>query len=232
MRLVIATILYCASVAGAQEVNPAYFSGMKWRSIGPARSGYIPAPAGIPGDPTTYYVGLPEGGVWKTTDSGTTWKPIFDQVHIASIGAVAVAPSEPSTVYVGTGNQSGWSFTPGKGVYKSTDAGRTWTNIGLPQSQYIGAVIVMPRDPNTVLVAAQGGRGGGGERGVYRTTDGGRTWTRVLPTDGSEGASDLYYDFDDPRVIYAAVGNAGGFGRGAEPPARGTGIYKSTDGGV
>src|SRR6476469_7514855 len=178
------------SQTAASATNAAFFSDMRWRSIGPPRSGYISAPAGVPGDPTTYYIGTPEGGVWKTTNAGTTWKPIFDDMHVPSIGAVAVAPSEPNTVYVGTGNQSGWSFTPGDGVYKTTDGGRTWTNTGLRTSQYIGAIFVDPHNANTVLVAAQGGRGGGaGERGVYRTTDGGRAWTRVLHTDGSAGAS-------------------------------------------
>jgi Sortilin, neurotensin receptor 3, len=182
-------------------INPEYFADLKWRSIGPPRSGYVSAPAGIPGDPTTYYAGMPEGGVWKTTNAGNTWKPVFDEMHVASVGAVAVAPSEPNTVYVGTGDRSGWSFTPGKGVFKSTDAGKTWTNVGLRSSPYIGAVIIAPRNPNVVLVAAQGrgGRGGGAasatqagdERGVYRTADGGRTWTRVLPTTGPADASDI-----------------------------------------
>jgi photosystem II stability/assembly factor-like uncharacterized protein len=240
-----------ASRAAAQQMKPAYFAEMRWRSIGPPRSGYISAPAGVPGEPTTYYVGTPAGGVWKTTNGGTTWTPIFDDVHVASIGAVAVAPSEPATVYVGTGNASGWSFTPGNGVYKSTDGGKTWTNVGLRVSQYIGAIVVAPRDANTVLVAAQGGRGGAGrggagragagapaadvgERGVYRTTDGGRTWTRVLPVDGSSGALDLYYDFYSPEIVYASL-SAGGFGGGAAAGAGtggGTGIYKSTDAGV
>src|SRR5205823_9911918 len=128
--------------------------------IGPPRSGYVSAPAGVPGDPTTYYVGLPEGGVWKTTNGGTTWKPIFDEVRIASVGAVAVAPSDPKIVYVGTGNQSGWSFTVGKGVYKSIDAGRTWAPSGLQGSQYIGGIFVDPRSATDVLVAVQGPRAG------------------------------------------------------------------------
>src|SRR5262249_16059758 len=145
----------------AQQIDPSYFSGMRWRSIGPPRSGYISAPAGVPGDPTTYYVGLPQGGVWKTTNAGTTWKPIFDDEHVASIGAVAVAPSAPKPVYVGTGNQSGWSFTAGKGMYKSSDAGKTWTNIGLRASQYIGGIVVDPRNANNVLVAVQGPRAPG-----------------------------------------------------------------------
>ena len=193
----------------ARQVNPSYFGDLHWRYIGPPRSGYISAPAGVPGDPTTYYAGMPEGGVWKTTNGGMTWKPIFDDVHVASVGAVAVAPSDHDVVYVGTGNQSGWSFTTGKGIYKSTDAGQTWTNVGLADSQYIGGIVVDPRNAEHVLVAAIGrarlapgaadaaaaaadaGAPADGERGVYRTTDGGRTWTRVLPADGSAGASDV-----------------------------------------
>src|SRR5262249_41473353 len=185
----------------AQQVSASYFAELRWRSIGPPRSGYVSAPAGVPGDPTTYYVGLPEGGVWKTTNGGTTWKPIFDEMHVASIGAVAVAPSDPRIVYVGTGNQSGWSFTTGKGMFKASDGGKTWAASGLRDSQYIGGLFVDPRNPNAVLVAAQGPRAGGPggaarpttpaggrgsassadaantvERGVYRSTDGGRSW--------------------------------------------------------
>src|SRR4029079_2049656 len=106
----------------AAQVDSSDFADLKWRSIGPPRSGYVSAPAGIPGDPTTYYAGMPEGGVWKTTNAGNTWRPVFDDVHVASVGAVAVAPSERNTVYVGTGDRSGWAFTPGKGVFKSADA--------------------------------------------------------------------------------------------------------------
>src|SRR6266571_3061184 len=157
VRLVCAVVVLTLATVHAQPLKISSLPDLRWRSIGPPRSGYISAPAGIPGDPTTYYVGTPAGGVWKTTNGGTTWRPIFDDVHVASVGAVAVAPSEPATIYVGTGNLSGWSFTPGNGVYKSTDAGKTWTNVGLRASQYIGAIMVQPRTSNTVLVAAQGG---------------------------------------------------------------------------
>src|SRR3954469_11038891 len=164
-----------AAAAPSDPINPAAFAELKWRSIGPPRSGYVSAPAGVPGDPSTYYVGLPEGGVWKTVNAGTTWTPIFDEGRVASVGAVVVAPSDPKIIYVGTGNQSGWSFTAGKGVYKSTDAGHTWTNVGLSASQYIGAIVVDTRNANNVLVAALGPRPGtsveGAERGVYRTTN-------------------------------------------------------------
>jgi photosystem II stability/assembly factor-like uncharacterized protein len=247
VALLLASVIPLARVAArAPQVNPSSFAELRWRSIGPPRSGYVSAPAGVPGDPTTYYVGLPEGGVWKTTNAGTTWKPIFDDVRVASVGAVAVAPGDPQTVYVGTGNQSGWSFTIGKGVYKSIDGGRSWTNVGLSRSQYIGGIVVDPRNASNVLVAALGPRPAGaagarasaegtpedGERGVYRSSDAGRSWTRVLPADGSFGASDVYIDYADPQIVYALL-TAGGGGFGAPQPAgSGTGVYKSMDGGA
>src|SRR5262245_30142092 len=218
----------------AQQVSSSYFSGLHWRNIGPPRSGYVAVPAGVPGDPTTYYAGMPEGGVCKTTNGGLTWKPIFDAVGVASVGGVAVAPSDPRIVYVGTGNQSGWSFTTGKGVYKSVDAGSSWTKVGLPASQYIGGIVVDPRNANNVIVAAQGSRGGGpGERGVYRSTDSGRNWSRVLPADGSAGASDVYLDYGDPQIVYALL-TAGVIPTAGAAPAdtSNTGIYKSVDGGA
>jgi photosystem II stability/assembly factor-like uncharacterized protein len=230
--LITAALVLCAlAIPRAEQVNPSYFADMKWRSIGPPRSGYVSAPAGIPGDPTTYYAGMPEGGVWKTTNGGVTWKPIFDDAHVASVGAVAVAPSNPNIVYVGTGSQVIWSFTAGKGVYKSIDAGKTWMNVGLPTSRYIGGIVVDPKNPDVLLVAALGARqvppgaAAGApspdttsERGVFRSADGGRTWTRVLAADGSAGASDVFGDYRDGQITYALLTN-------------GT-AHKSTDGGM
>jgi hypothetical protein len=186
---------FCAAAAFAlalpaappsDEVNPAAFSGLRWRSIGPPRSGYISAPAGVPGDPTTYYAGMPEGGVWKTTNAGTTWTPIFDDVRVASVGAVAVAPSDPNVVYVGTGNQSSWAFTIGKGVYKSTDAGKTWTNVGLSSAQYIGAIVVDPRNANNVLVATVSPPAGA--RGANPAAPADADRQRVAPPPGARRA--------------------------------------------
>jgi photosystem II stability/assembly factor-like uncharacterized protein len=243
--LALASILLVPASGIAQQVDPAVFAGMRWRSIGPNRSGYVAAPAGVPGDPTTYYVGLPEGGVWKSSNGGTTWEPIFDSEHVASVGAVVVAPSNHRVVYVGTGDRSGWSFTPGNGVYKSIDGGRTWTNIGLRGSSYVSAIVVDPRNPDIVLVAALGGAPGpntASGRGLFRSIDGGRNWHQVLGGD-SGGAADLSDDYSDPAVIYAVLqrgfGGRGGGGAGRSggrggPVAapRGTGVYKSINEGV
>ena len=139
------------AISSSSPIDPATYSAMRWRLLGPYRAGRVSAVAGVPGDPTTYYMGLPGGGVWKTTDAGRVWKPIFDSQDVASIGDVAVAPSNPNIVIVGTGEQ-----TNGDGVYRSTDAGATWTNIGLRDSHYISTVIIDPKDPNIILVGVLG----------------------------------------------------------------------------
>lgn len=225
--------------AAAQAISPSYISGLQWRSIGPYRSGYISAVAGIPGDPTTYYVATPEAGIWKTTSGGTVWDPVFDETHVASVGAIAVSPSNPNVVYAGTGDASGWSFSPGNGVYKTIDAGKTWTNVGLEKTRYINAIVIDPTNPDNVLAGSFGAPQSGGPandaRGVYRSTDGGSTWKKVLYVDAYTGVKNMTYDFDDPSVVYAT------FQRGTNgvSPAElttlsplGTGIYKSTDHGA
>ncbi len=236
MRHWIAVFAVCAAgVAGAQtaRVDPALYAGLHWRSIGPYRSGNVYAVAGVPGDPTTYYLGLPEGGVWKTSDGGTVWKPVFDQEAVPSIGSVAVADSEPNLVYVGTGDPTVWSFTPGKGMYKSTDAGRTWQRDGLAGAQYIPNLLVDPHNPQLVLAGTtarrgfgppQASAGGGFSQGVYRTSDGGANWMRVL---AGASVEDLAWDYDDPQMVYALMQAAGPGGRPAAVR-----LYQSSDEGA
>jgi photosystem II stability/assembly factor-like uncharacterized protein len=219
----------------AQQVDPNLFSGMKWRMIGPYRGGKVNAVAGIPGDPATYYFGANGGGVWKTTDGGTVWKPIFDSQPVASIGALALAPSNPNIIYVGSGENNVYSdITYGNGVYKSTDAGVTWQHLGLEDSRHIARLLVDPRNSDIVLLAAMGHSfGPNAERGVFRSADGGRTWKKVLYKDDLTGAIDLCFAPGEPRIVYAALWHAirkpGQTGTSYGP---GSGIYKSTDEGV
>lgn len=214
----------------SSAVDPSLYSAMRWRLIGPHRGGRVSAVAGVPGDWTTYYMGTPGGGVWKTTDGGEVWNPIFDGERIASIGALAVAPSNPSIVYVGTGEQ-----TPGNGMYKSTDAGATWTHVGLDETRYITSVVIDPKNPDIVVVGAFGhpilGTGQKGpNRGVYKTTDGGKNWTKTLFKDDFAGVSDMVADPGNPRVIYAAFWHPREFtdNFGAADKQDGW-IYKSVD---
>lgn len=210
----------------AQQVDPKLFAAMRWRLIGPFRAGRVTAVAGVPDDPAVYYMGTPGGGVWKTTDGGDVWRPIFDQEHVASIGALALAPSNPDIIYVGTGEQ-----TPGNGMYKSADGGATWTHIGLEDTHYIQAVIVDPRDPDIVIVGAAGDLVPGPNRGVYKTKDGGRSWEKVLYKDDAVGVVDLCVDPGNRRVLYASL-ETHAFRRpkpGEKPPQPFSGLFKSTD---
>lgn len=239
LNLVLITILFSVSAFTQTErplVPDGFFSAMQWRCIGPHRGGRVLAVSGVRGEPDTYYFGAVGGGVWKTTDAGHTWTPIFDSQPVASIGALAVSTSDPDIVYVGTGEADMRSdISYGAGMYKSVDAGRTWTFIGLSDTRQIGRVLIDPKDPDVVLVAALGhGFGPNAERGVYRTTNGGKTWTRVLSKDENTGAIDLAADPDNPRLVYASLWNV------RRPPYNtyapitgpGGGIYKSTDGGA
>jgi photosystem II stability/assembly factor-like uncharacterized protein len=204
--------------------------------IGPFRGGRAITASGVPGQPDVFYFGAVAGGVWKTTNGGVTWNPIFDSQPIASIGALAVAPSDPNLIYVGTGEADLRSNnTFGNGVYKSTDAGQSWESIGLKDTQHIGRILVDPRDPNIVLVAALGHAYGPNEqRGVFRSSDGGQTWNKVLYKDERTGAIDLAFAADDSKVVYAALWSAQRPPWSTYPPidGEGSGIYKSTDGGV
>src|SRR5581483_3622445 len=208
-------------------------SGLRWRNIGPFHGGRISAVTGAVGQPGVFYVGAPAGGVWKTTSAGATWFPIFDQfTNVDSIGAVQVAPSDPNIVYVGTGDSVGGSL--GDGMYKSTDAGKTWTHVGLEDTTKINKIVIDPKDPNLVVASTQGDAKHTGQ-GIYRTTDGGQTWTQVLKPENANGTRDVEYAYDMPNVIFAtSQGNTGGFGGfggggGAPQGPNGTALFKSTD---
>lgn len=200
--LVIFSILTITAVALAQQYDPDSFSAMKWRLVGPHRAGRVTSVAGIPGKPAIYYFGTPGGGVWKTTNGGRVWQPIFDDAHVASIGAIALAPSNPDIVYVGTGEE-----TPGNGIYKSTDAGQTWTHVGLTDTRYITAILVDPHDPNIVLVSARDYFRAGPARGVFKTTDGGKTWNKVFFKDDKTSVVEMVAAPEDARIVYAATSN-------------------------
>ncbi len=218
----------------ATQVDPSLFGAMRWRDVGPFRGGRALAGAGVPSVPGLYYFGAAAGGVWKTIDFGATWQPIFDSQDIGSIGAIAVAPSDPKTIYVGTGEGAlRGDITYGNGVYKSTDAGRSWTHVGLADSRQIGALIVDPHDPNIVLVAAIGHAFGPNPmRGVYRSTDGGKTWTRVLFRDDQTGAIDVTFDPSNPKIVYAALWQVLRQPWHFSSGGPGSGLFRSTDGGV
>ncbi|HXT23633.1 MAG TPA: glycosyl hydrolase [Candidatus Eisenbacteria bacterium] len=204
---VLTFVLVFAVAASAQQIDPKTYGGMKWRLIGPFRGGRVVAVTGMPSQPNTYYFGAVAGGVWKTTDGGLTWDPLFEKQPVSSIGAIAEADSDSNVIYVGTGEaciRGNISF--GDGVYKSTDAGKTWTNVGLKDTRHIGAIIIHPTNPDVVFVAALGhAYGPNSVRGVFRTRDGGRTWERVLYLDDRTGAIDVVFDPQNPHILFAAM---------------------------
>jgi photosystem II stability/assembly factor-like uncharacterized protein len=216
------------------QVDHNFLRGMTWRLVGPFRGGRVLAVTGIPGSLNTYYFGAVAGGVWKTTDAGLTWNPLFDKQPVSSIGAIAVSKSDPNVVYAGTGEaciRGDISF--GDGVYKSTDAGKTWKNVGLKDTRQIGRVIVHPSTPDIVFVAALGhAHGPNTERGVFRSTDGGKTWEKVLYKDDKTGAIDVVFDPHNPRILYAALWQAQRSPWGLVSGGTGSGLYKSTDDGT
>ena len=231
-RLSAATLLIASPLAG--QATPSPFASLSWRNIGPNRGGRSIAAAGAPGRPHEYYFGATGGGLWKTTDGGTTWRPVTDgQLKSSSVGAVAVAPSNPDVVYLGMGEtQFRGNIMQGDGVYRSTDGGRTWSHRGLGDVQAISRIRVDPSNPERAYVAALGNPFGPGDaRGVYRTVDGGGTWQRVLFRGPQAGAVDLVIDPTNPRVLYAT------FWQVYRKPwllwsgGEGSGLFKSTDGG-
>lgn len=219
----------------AQTISPAMFNAMSWRMIGPHRGGRTVGAVGVPQQPNVFYIGVNNGGVWKTTDYGRTWLPIFDDQPTGSIGDVAVAPSNPNVIYVASGEGlQRPDLSVGTGMYKSTDAGKTWTFLGLKDGQQIGGIAIDPTNENRVFVAVLGHPyGPNTERGVYRTNNGGKTWDRVLYKDENTGAVQVTIDPKNSDIIYADLWAArqGPWENGAWQGPE-SGLYKSTDGGT
>ncbi|MGB7469986.1 MAG: hypothetical protein WBW58_11530, partial [Candidatus Acidiferrum sp.] len=225
--------LVCSAVR-AQTLDENALKAMKWRQVGPFRGGRALAVAGVAGDPDTYYFGSVAGGVWKTTNGGLTWTPMTDKTGIMSVGAIAVAPSDPNVIYVGTG-ESCWrgNIAFGDGMYKSLDAGKTWTHIGLEDTRHIAHILVSPTNPDVVYVAAMGHAFGPNEtRGVFKSVDGGKTWKKILYKDEKTGAIDLTFDPSNPHILYAALYEAQRYPWTAVSGGPGSGLYKSIDDGA
>ena len=236
LRYWLIAIAALGSVAAAAEpaADSGREGGFKFRFVGPRVGNRIAAVAGVPGDPAVYYAGAASGGVWKSVDGGNRWAPIFDKQNVAAIGALAVAPSQPSTVWAGTGEA--WvirdSDVMGNGIYKSTDAGQTWTLMGLPESGRIGRIVVHPANPDMVFACVLGRvTGPQQERGVFRTTDGGEHWVRVLFAGENVGCSGLSMDAHDPHTLIAGMWQVEMHTWGEYSGGPGSGIYLSHDGG-
>src|SRR5271157_3197215 len=219
----------------AQSVPPELFNAMQWRLIGPFRGGRAVAVSGIPGDGATYFFGSVDGGGWKTPNAGVTWVPLFDRQPIASIGALAVAPSNPEVIYAGTGESDIRSaLSSGDGVYKSSDGGKTWVNVGLRDSRQISRIVVDPKNADMVYVGVLGhAYGSNAERGVYKSTDGGKTWAHVLDRGPEIGVSDLAIAAVKPEILFAGTWEAHRPPWSVYAPLEGgkSGLYRTTDGG-
>src|SRR4029450_13036799 len=240
---VFALIVCLACIAGqgqtqttpAANDNNAIFKTVKWRSIGPFRGGRSNAGTGVVGDPRTYYMGTTGGGLWKTDDMGISWRNVSDgYFKTGSVGAVAVAESDSNVVYVGMGEHAvrGVMTPHGDGLYKSTDAGKTWKRIGLELTQHISRIVIDPKNPNIILVAAQGALySSSQQRGIYKSIDGGATWKNVLFVNDKTGAAELSMDMNNPRILYAAMWEHGRLPWKVISGGPGSGLYKSTDSG-
>lgn len=236
LRAQSATPTAVPGAAAAPEFGSGSFAALQWRNIGPFRGGRAVAVAGVPQQPRLFYFGSVGGGVWKTTDGGENWTNITDgQLKTSSVGAIAVALSDPNVIFVGMGEHAvrGVMTSHGDGVYKSTDAGRTWTHVGLDRTRHISKIRIHPTDPDTVYVAAQGAAyGPTKDRGVYRSTDGGKSWTQLLFINDTTGPSDLAMDPSNPRILYAAMWDHLRQPWEVRSGGPGSGIHKSTDGGA
>jgi photosystem II stability/assembly factor-like uncharacterized protein len=221
----------------AQQYDSKLYSDMRWRCIGPFRGGRTVAIVGVPQQPNVFYMAAVNGGVWKTTDFGNTWFPIFDDQSSGSIGALAVAPSDPNVLYAGSGEGlQRPDLAVGDGFYKSTDAGKTWTHLGLRDAQQITAIVIDPRNPDRVLVSVQGHPyGPNTERGIFRSLDGGKTFEKVLYKNENTGGADLVMDPGNPQILFASLWAARvapwEIRSGESFVIPGGGLYKSTDGG-
>jgi photosystem II stability/assembly factor-like uncharacterized protein len=235
--------LACFAFTGASQLiarqpdsppfDSSWLAGLKWRLIGPFRGGRVLAVTGVRGEPQTYYFGAVSGGVWKTVDGGQTWSPLTDEEPFASIGSIAVSDADPNLIYVGTGEGCPrGDVTYGDGVWKSPDAGKTWVHLGLAGTQTIPKIIVNPRNPSEIFVAALGHIfGSNQERGVFKSTDGGNTWKKVLYKDDKTGAVDVEFDPNNPHVLFAALWQVNRTPYSLTSGGPGSGLYKSTDDG-
>src|SRR5439155_969673 len=242
--LMLCAVTLAVAPLGAQSAAPRagpldarFLSPLVWRNVGPFRGGRVSAVSGVIGQPGVFYAGTPAGGVWKTNSAGETWFPVFDSIRtVSSIGALEVAPSDPNVIYVGTGDLDSYFDGMGDGMYRSSDAGRTWRRIGLEGTEQIPAILVDPHDPNIVMVAALGRFGTPGDaRGVFRSSDGGATWTKTLYVDDQTGVATLARAADAPDVVFAAAYlhyvAPGAIWPVPDTARMRTRLYKSTDGG-
>src|SRR5277367_4980433 len=232
--------LCCQAAAAADAPVPAAApvaasQALQWRMVGPFRGGRTRAVTGIPGEPDSFLIGAVNGGVWKTTDSGRTWNPLFDAAPTQSIGTIAVAPSAPRIIYVASGEGlQRPDLSVGNGIYRSVDGGITWTHLALEDAQQIPDLAVDPRDPNRLYAAVLGHPfGPSSQRGIYRSLDGGKTWSRVLYVDDDTGASFVRIDPQNSQVLYAGLWNvrAGPWEDNNVYNGKKGGLFKSTDGG-
>jgi photosystem II stability/assembly factor-like uncharacterized protein len=227
-------LLLLVSSAATQSINQSFYQDLRYRCIGPFRAGRTVGAVGVPQQPNVFYIGVNNGGVWKTDDYGRTWKPIFDEAPTGSVGDIAVSPSHPEVIYVGTGEGLHRpDLSVGDGIFKSTDGGKTWKHVGLADVQQVGRLIVHPTNPDIVFVAGLGHPyGPNEERGVFRTTDGGRTWQKVLYINHNTGAIQVEFDPTNPQIIFADMWeHREGPWENGNFSGTNSGLYKSTDGG-